>query len=271
MILIVGGGVFGQVIAAKLRKEGHAVTIFDRREKEAGSLPSGGHIKPSWMTSITKQELARSLELLDAFYGVQHLQCVVGIPPRFTKTTELLRVDVERILSSPVVESNVTRVGDGWLEVGGERLTGTVIVAAGVWSKQLLPATCAGKTLVGKKGVSFIFHHKQPMENQNMIYPYLPHKQLVRSEHGPGRTWIGDGSAILPAHWSEEREQKIFSRILPHAPANYTKLERRHGLRPYMNGGFQQITPKLWLATGGAKDGTVLAGVYANKLAEALR
>jgi len=267
MVYIVGGGVFGQVIAAKLRKEGHAVTVFDRGEKEAGSLPSGGHLKPSWLTNIPRPKLDRALETLDSLYGIEHLQCEAGIPP-LTKRVEILRVDVEKILAAPVVSANITHVGDGFIErEDGMRLDGTVIVAAGVWCKQLLPRHC--KDLTAKKGIAWIFH--EGMAVPNIIRPWAPYKQIVRTTHGPNRTWIGDGTALLPNHWTKEAEERIYRRIKPHAPPHYTKLERQRGLRPYLDEGFQRIGDKLWLATGGAKSGTAMAGVAANRIAEALR
>lgn len=277
-VLIVGGGVFGQVIAAKLRREGHAVTVFDRQEPEAGSLPSGGHLKPSWLTDIPGKALEAALVTLQTLFGMETLECDFGRGGA-TKKIEIQRVDVPHILAQPVERVNVTHVGDGWVEIAGplaaqgvfspcERIEGKlVVVAAGVWSKQLLPRQC--RDLIAKRGVSWVFTGGKPVPN--IIWPWAPFKQVVRTEHGPGRTWIGDGSALLPASWTTEREAAIYSRIKPHAPPNYTKLDRQYGLRPYLNDGLLRVSPKLWLATGGAKSGTALAAVAANTIAKALR
>ena len=81
---------------------------------------------------------------------------------------------------------------------------------------------------------------------------------------------MGDGSAIIPKNWSEALELRIYNRIKDYAPERYTKVIKQRGIRPYMDNGLQQVSPKLWIATGGAKSGMALAGVYANKLAEAL-
>lgn len=263
-VFIVGAGVFGQVIANKLRRTGHQVMVFDRREKEAGSPPSGGHLKPSWLTAIPRDDLDKSLETLDALYGLEKLECQFGIPP-LTKRMELLRVDIDRVLSSGrVCESNITAVGDGWVESDRVRFDGTVIVAAGVWSAELLPQF--KHYLSAKKGMSFTFSG----ETSNIIRPWAPYKQIVRTSHGPGRIWIGDGSAIIPQNWDDQRERQIRGRVFEHVPATHHDLVVRRGLRPYMHNGLQQVSPRLWLATGGAKSGMALAGVYANKLAEAL-
>ena len=287
MVYIVGGGVFGQVNAAKLRSDGHCVTVIDRRESEAGSLPSGGHLKPSWLTMIPRRDLDKSMETLDHLFGMETLTCLTGIGP-LTKKVELLRVDIEKILSNPTLQANVTRVGNGYLEyteyTEGQkrshcRLEGVIIVAAGVWCKQLLPRTC--KNLFAKKGISFIFTGGASGDESatpNLIRIWAPYKQIVRTTHGPNRTWIGDGTALLPQNWSDRVEDKIYARIQSYAPRDFTALVRRRGLRPYLSdshhddlGVVRQIDTHLWVATGGAKSGTALAGVAANQISEALQ
>ena len=265
-IYIVGGGCFGQVIAAKLRKDGHPVTVFDRREEDAGSPPSGGHLKPSWLTMIPSKDLEQSMSTLSTLYGMETLKCEFGIPP-ITKSLELFQVDIDAVLSGKVIETNVMAVGDGWLRLeSGALYSGAVIVAAGIWSAALLPQF--QREITGRKGISWVFHGGSKVSN--LIRPWAPYKQVVRTTHGPGRTWIGDGSALVPPNWTPQREEQIYERIIPHAPKNYNKLVRQRGIRPYMNDGCRQVASRLWLATGGAKSGMALAGVYANRISKAL-
>lgn len=271
-INIVGAGLFGQVIAARLREVGHDVRVFDRRQAEAGSVPSGGHLKPSWLTAIPKKDLERALETLDRLYKVETLTC------RFAglKDLELLRVDVETVLSTGhVIETDVTCVGDGWMKyVGpdGEDLTatGTVIVAAGYWTGELIPSI---KHLIsGRKGMSTVYvleEGVQPMPN--IIVPWAPYKQIVRTSHGPGQVWIGDGTAIKPENWTTETERKIQDRVSPYTPDLYKESLTQRGIRPYTIGeGLGKVADHLWYATGGGKSGMALAAVYANRLAEIL-
>lgn len=267
--LIVGAGLFGQVIAKKLRQEGHRVTVFDRREPEAGSPPSGGHLKPSWLSFLNKAEMERSFETLDNLYQISTLKCQFLL-----KTVDIMRVDVEAVLSDgPVVVANVTAVGDGWVDYRVDsgrinRQKGVVVVAAGVWSAQLLPQL-AGE-LAAKKGVSWTFQGV-PKVPENAIIPWAPYKQVVRTVHGPSTVWMGDGSAILASNWSQEREATIRQRIFNHVQFDFETLQPRFGLRPYMSDGFRKLGKKLWVATGGGKSGMCLAGVYANRLADELR
>ncbi len=273
MILIVGAGIFGQVIAAKLRQDGHEVQLFDSNKPESGSKPSGGHLKPSWLAFLDKKVMDNAFRTLDDLYKLETIKCQYG-----PLSVDLMRVDIDRVLEAGgVLPSNVTAVGDGYLEyddltcAGGHfRAEGTVIVAAGVWSSQLLPQFA--HELSAKKGMSFTFKGvsaKNPPTNT--ISQWAPYKQVVRTQHGPGQVWIGDGSAIIPTNWDEAREAQIKDRVMTHVDFKYKSMNVQRGLRPYMQHGLRLVAPHLWLATGGGKSGMALAGVYANRLSELLK
>jgi glycine/D-amino acid oxidase-like deaminating enzyme len=248
------------------------VQVFDARFAQSGSKPSGGHLKPSWLSFLDKKVMEESFRTLDELYALETLRCVYGLVH-----VDLLRVDVDKVLQSgEVLPAKVTQVGDGFLDYenltcDGEshRVHGTIIVASGVWSGELVPEIKA--ELSAKKGMSFTFSGV-PKQNppENRIISYLPYKQIVRTAHGPGRVWMGDGSAIIPTNWSEAREVMIKDRVMKHVDFKYKSLDIQRGLRPYLNNGLRRISPNLWVATGGGKSGMALAGVYANNLSRSL-
>ena len=229
-------------------------------------------MKKGWLSSIPSKDLDRALETLNRLYKVESLMCrFAGI-----KDIEILRVDVETVLNTGlVIETEVTCVGDGWMKyVGpdGEDLTaiGTTIVAAGYWTGELIPSI---KHLIsGRQGMSTVYQLEdgvQPM--QNIIVPWAPYKQIVRTAHGPNQIWIGDGTAIKPENWTAETERKIQSRVSPYTPDLYKESLTQRGIRPYIIGeGLGKVADHLWYATGGGKSGMALAAVYANRLAEVL-
>lgn len=273
-ILVVGAGLFGQVIAAKLRLDGHMVQVFDSQEPGSGSKPSGGHLKPSWLSFLDRKERDTAFETLDALYGMETLKCQF-----LTRTVDLMRIDVDKVLNTgKVFLAKVTSIGDGWLRYtpkgsidSNVHVKGTVIVAAGVWCARLMPHLVG--TTFAKQGVSWLFTGvTTPPEN--LIAPWAPYKQVVRTNHGPGTVWMGDGSAIIPENWNDNKELQIKERILKHTNFPYETLTPQRGMRPYIRSyhqGLQQVGAQLWVATGGGKSGMCLAGVYANKLSEALR
>jgi glycine/D-amino acid oxidase-like deaminating enzyme len=207
---------------------------------------------------------------LDELYKMETLRCRFLI-----KDVDLMRIDVDSVLGTgKVVEAHVKNVGDGWVEVNDPnnaqsvlRLQGHVIVAAGVWSAQLLPQLST--QLSAKKGISWTFSGVKKMPT-NVIAPWAPYKQVVRTHHGTNTVWIGDGTAIKPENWDQAREEQIRGRIMAHVDFKYKKLELRRGLRPYMTNGFQKLGNHLHVATGGGKSGMCLAGVYANRLSNLL-
>lgn len=265
---IVGGGIFGQVIAKYLRYLGAFVTVYDDRNPLAGSPPSGGHIKASWLEKVMDSEdLEFATRLLNKFYGVERLICDYN-----GKDVELFRVDVESVLSSPTVEAHVLSVENGKLiykePTGGPvHVSNTnVIVAAGFWSGQLLPQI--QPELKGKQGMSFVFEGVE--ENTNLIHPWCPYKQIIRTDHGPGKVWMGDGTAIIPANWGKSTEEKITKRVMPFAPKKNHTMHIYKGIRPYMANGCRQLDAHLWVATGAGKSGMALSAVYAKRIAEDL-
>jgi glycine/D-amino acid oxidase-like deaminating enzyme len=267
---IVGGGLFGQVIAKKLRKDGHHVLVFDSQEPNSGSRPSGGHLKPSWLSFLDKRVMDKAFETLSELYGLETLSCKLSLT-----SVSLYRVDVDSVINEPTtIPARVESVEDGLiryrlLEEAGvlHEFSGEVIVAAGVWCAQLLPSICGD--MKAKRGMSFTFGGVSG-EVQNAIIPWAPYKQVVRTAHGPGRVWIGDGTALLQRSWSAEVEARIRQRVFQHVNFPYDSVEEKQGLRPFFSNGFQQLGPHLWLATGGGKSGMCLAAVYANKLSEIL-
>lgn len=280
-VLIVGGGLFGSFAAILAAKAGHNVTVFDDGREFAGSKPAACLMKPSWMSGLG--EIGREgLKIVDETFGLR------VIPFRFAgATVDVFWVDPAEIFReaarvSRLVVEPVREAGDGWLdmEYAQRRPGGTVLIAAGVWSFDLLRSYFwpVGKKPVMKSlvGAAFTFSGKP---KEPTIRVWAPYKQLVSFEREPGTTWVGDGSAILAKNWTAERQADSLLRcshfVFPAPlPGQVPLLKTQVGYRPYVEGYkagyFAQLAPKLFVSTGGAKNGTVLAAYYAKKFVEAL-
>jgi len=260
---IVGGGVFGSVIGAALHKQGCKVTIFDRRKPDAGSLASGFLMKPSWFGNMEKSDSERSLKLLDELYGLQELKFRVGP----VKTT-VFRVDKKAVLENwhlEYLEQKIDSVKDGWIDDQEFHL---VVVAAGVWCRRFFDLP----DLKGKVGISFEWDGEL---RKNIISAWAPYKQVVAFNiPGEGKVWGGDGTAILGENWTSERGEQCLS--LVSKTIGFPKHEARAhvGIRPYYKTKdpclVEKRGHKLWLATGGSKNGTIGAGWAANKILDSL-
>jgi glycine/D-amino acid oxidase-like deaminating enzyme len=271
--VIVGGGLFGQIIAAGLRSQGRDVLVLDRGEKEAGSRPAACLMKPSWFSGLGKDVFEPSLQLLDQLYGVRDLQFQLW-PTRALATVHWC--DPKMILAPETRAENVVAVRPGQVETErGEIISARlVVVAAGVWVQELL----AQYPQQAQKGAAYLWPDLPSGHNPNFISPWAPYRQLVGFDRGDGY-WMGDGTAIKAANWTPDRETMTYQRCASAiGRIGFLDLEtgfarKMVGMRPYAKGHkpclLEEVQPGLWVASGGAKNGTLAAGWAAHRIMEA--
>lgn len=265
--MVVGAGLFGQVIHRQLTRLGMKSVLVDANHRYAGSGPAACLMKPSWFSSLGRDVYEPSLTLLDELYGVQDLTFRVG-PAKAT-----VHWSDPSLIMKPVPDvMTVEVVGPGWVQSQRERLTArTVIVAAGVWSSRLVNVP----GLVGRAGAAFLWpgaHIPEPF-----ISPWAPYRQLVAFNRGDG-LWVGDGTAMKPDNFDEDRLHKSQHRCTNAVEEALGREELGvpqvlYGIRPYVPKAkpcYLDIKPGLIVATGGAKNGTLAAGWCAHRIGEVL-
>ncbi|ALH23721.1 putative FAD dependent oxidoreductase [Pseudomonas phage PaMx11] len=282
-VIVVGAGLFGSIAAKALAQAGLAVVGVDDSRPGAGSLPAACLMKPSWFSSMGKDKFEPSLELLDRIYGVKDISFKVG----------LLRATVHwcdpaQILGDeevPVYREKVTaltRTSSGWavsLEGREAALEArSVVVAAGVWTSELVRSQALGG-LVGRAGVAFRWQDMQ-LEEQ-FISPWAPYRQTVGFNISPTEVWVGDGSAIKPENWNQDRQNVSYSRCAQaidragFGDQEAGRVKALYGIRPYIAGVkpclLEEVEPGLWALTGGAKNGTISAGWAASELVRRIK
>lgn len=284
-VVVVGGGLFGSVIAARLHAHGMDVEVVDRGEKMAGSTPSASLMKPSWLNSMRREDVDAGFAVLDDLYGVSDLTFKVG--PIRVDTVRWC--DPRKIMTRPYTRDDVVEIWPGREHIvrlrGGRDIdTRHVVIAAGVWSNQLISGRWTGgqvSGLEGKAGAAVLLRGEQI--EQPFISPWAPYKQLIAFNLGSD-LWVGDGSAIKAANWTLARCNQTTERCLRAVPeqsaraAQERRLEVLQGLRPYvpkkyLNGDpcfLDKVERNIWVATGGAKNGTIAAGWAAHYLGERL-
>lgn len=269
--IVVGAGLFGQVITAHLRSLGLEVEMVDNREPRSGSRPSASLMKPSWFPkSMSRQDVDNALGVLDQHFGVEELS--FRLDPSPLKMAGVKWCDPWKILEGASTNLEINRVGPGFVESRGfRRDTRFVIVAAGVWTGKLLPVP----GLEAMMGASCLFPRRR-LEHP-FIRPWAPYKQLV-GFNMHGHVWVGDGSAIKEKNWTVERQQQTVSRCISAVGLKGARLEISVGARPYvpkqhLEGNpcyLKEVRPGVWAATGGAKNGTLAAGWAAHTLGKVL-
>ena len=268
-VIVIGCGIIGATVGLVLRKQGRDVLILDDGRPMGGTAPSGGHLKPSWFSGMKKEAYEPAMQLLDDVWGLKTEEFVLRPTPL---TTTVYRVDTDQVLQTERTVVSVTGLEhlQNYPLVkfdGGEERTRLLVVAAGAWCGELLE----GLEVKAKQGVSFRFSGKL---KQPFIQPWAPYKQIVTHQQTESTVWVGDGSAILPENWTEERTAACLVRCQKSLGLGFKKLTATTGLRPYCNSGkdpclLKQITSRVWVATGAGKSGTIGAGWAARRILDA--
>lgn len=288
-VLIIGAGLFGTIIGDWLLRGGRSVAIVDAERQFAGSKPAACLMKPSWLNTMSRAEQAQSMGVLDKLYGVQDLSARVN----FGKHVKVHWVPPAAILGgvNRYFKATVVAIGedfDGpWYylqEANG--LTGekyrakTIIVAAGIWSDQLVMVP----NLSGSMGVAFTWKGISNYSGDSSEVPGLPppaikvwapYKQVVSLQRAPDELWCGDGTAVKQASMDKARIDACLKRCAEFVGMPAYEAQHLIGIRPTIKGmrapaWVERVDKNIWVATGGAKNGTAGAGWAAYRLGEVL-
>jgi glycine/D-amino acid oxidase-like deaminating enzyme len=269
-VIVVGCGIVGATITKSLLAAGMDVLTIDDNRPLSGTIPSGGHLKPSWFGSMPKKEYEPALKLLDDVWGLKEEAFVVR--PTSLQTT-VYRVDTDEVIKTPrtiATVSDIVTTGQYPEVTFGDEVEHCrhLVVCAGVWCGVLLPNI----NVVAKQGVSFRIKTKL---DKPFVKPWAPYKQVVAHQQKPFEVWVGDGSALLEANWTPERTEECLYRCNRALGTTGAPMRTLVGLRPYCKTGndpclFRRVTPKTWLVTGAGKSGTIAAGWAATKILKEL-
>jgi glycine/D-amino acid oxidase-like deaminating enzyme len=262
-VVVVGAGIFGSIAAHLAARAGARVTVVDAGMGLAASPASACLLKPSWLTSVPREGVETGYAVLREQFGLKSLKFSVNklLP------VSIDWVDPEAILYRDVLRGTVAKVGAGMVQLAtGEKFTGKVLVAAGVWSDRLVEMP----PIKWLYGASLLFRGK--IEPQMKVY--APYRQALAFNITPKLVWMGDGTALVEATWTKDPDAPI-GRTQSRA-AELFKLEKpariTAGARPFIEGHkagyFQKVLPNTWVSSGGAKNGTLLAAWQAARFVE---
>lgn len=260
-VCVIGAGLFGQIIAAKLRSLSAYVLLLDVGKKGAGSPPAACLMKPGWFAAMGREVYDPALETLDDLYGLRNVEFSFH-----GKRTNLHWVPPSEILSKEFTKCEVTRIRKGCVTTNlGDIRAKHIVVAAGIWSRDLVPGM---PEIIGKAGVSFTWSHRQIA--QPFIKLWAPYKHLTAFNITDDEVWVGDGRTILDRNWREYHTRECLIRCSKEAGLPANEATPIYGIRPYVKTSrpcyLKFHEPGIWVATGGAKNGTIAAAWCANEL-----
>lgn len=273
-VIVVGGGLFGCIIARALRHKEFNVLLVDDARPNAGSKPAACLMRPSWFSSMGRKVYDPALDMLSDLYRIDQVRFRVGI-----LSPTVLWVDPKCVLNEHKYlgkVEKVTHTSSGY-EVSIVLSGGTVehaaadnvVIAAGIWTEELVPSV----KQKGQAGIAFLW--PKIRITTPFIKVWAPYKQIVAFNRGDG-LWMGDGTSIIEKNWTKEHELRSKARC-ENAVADYVTgdmrgVTRLFGVRPYYASKpclLQEVVPNLWVASGGAKNGTIAAGWCASELVKA--
>ncbi len=274
-IIVVGAGLFGS-IAADLAdsRDCRDVTLIDHwtiGAASSASQASGCLMRDSWFNALTKEEVNEGYKILDSLYGLEELQFNnIGLLSGVKVNIKFVNPDI--ILSNTCVCATVVKVDDGVLTLSdGRKLRGNILVAAGPATSSLIDMP----PMRGLTGLSMRFHGqlKEPL-----MKVWAPYRQALAFNINKKEIWFGDGTAIKSENWNyAERLSMAIERAEKHFGLVYNPRTTRVnvGTRPYVEGFkagyFKRVSPKVWVSTGGAKNGTLLAAIQAARFLRELK
>jgi len=259
-VIVIGNGMFGSIAASLARARGHAVTVVSNNEPMAASKASGCVLAPSWLGSLSAQQVKDGMTVLHQLYTVEDIVFTTNLLAKFKAS----RIDPDAMLVEPDIVSRVVAVQNGVVALeNGQKLKGQVLVAAGIWSAELIDMPVV-RGLYGSS-VRFQAHLPSPR-----IHVYAPYRQSVGFQLNKREVWFGDGTALIKSTWDKEstaRKAKTLERGLQMLGVPGAKYKITEGVRPYVEGHkagyFAKVGVNTWVSTGGAKNGTVLAASQA--------
>lgn len=276
-VAVIGAGIFGSLITRALKKAGMSVVTIDAGLPSSGSRPAACLMKPSWFSSLGRETYEPALKKIDELVGVSEIAFKL-LPTKAQATVYwadpakvllgVLDVDVVIGRVKQIVSTTIGYQLD--LQDDDAISAKRVVIAAGVWTPLLSEVQ-----VTGMAGTAWLWANEHI--DQPLIQPWAPFKQIVAFNRGDG-LWVGDGTSIK--RWNDNYRLGSKIRCMGAVKKSLSKKadEPRvlFGYRPYVSRTdgkpclLQQTRPGLWVATGGAKNGTLAAGWAADQLVKAL-
>ncbi len=279
-VVVIGAGLFGSMVTRYLQKNGLDVVCIDNKEPMAASKCSFGVWKDGWINKVIQQEANEGMDLLEEMTGGIHEMKIFNITKE--REDDFKRVDCSQLLLKDFIQGKVNQILQGTVEfeesngeLGSVFAKKAIVVAAGVWTTKIL-ALQRGVSMVGLDAVWGATLDIDYKIEQSTVKEWAPYRQSLLLDLG-NKVVFGDGCTVKnPRGGDDPRLEKASTRLLDHFNdatfgLSFSKIKMvNEGWRPYLKKGslgfVQKHGDKLFSATGGAKNSTILCGHVAKRI-----
>lgn len=285
---IIGNGLFGSIIARKLRKEGIDVAVFASNSENLprASECSAGLWKDTWINKAIRQQVVDSYDLLSELIDGSIEEKVMH-----NKNTQKEETFFHVPPSSILVEANrigkILKIEDCgesmklWFHDPKVPSTGLyscdyVVVAAGAFTDDLLSISGLPTLGVDRYWGKCFFSSEVPTISKLRVW--APYKQSMWFPVNNELSYISDGATVKNPKQDDARITKVTDRLIENLIAIGADPSRvvgtKEGFRPFLSKGIDFVTKvhsRVIVATGGRKNSTVLCGYVAKKAFELLK
>lgn len=279
-VIVIGAGLFGSMITRHFQDNGLDVICIDSQEPMAASKCSFGVWKDGWVNKTIQPEAQEGMDLLEQMTDGIHEMKIFNVGKE--RYDDFKRVDCSKLLLKSFHKANVNYIHHGTVEFteasgdeGSFFARKAIIVAAGVWTPKILTLQKGIKSTIGIDsawGATLDINYKI---EESTIKEWAPYRQSLLLDIGT-KVVFGDGCAVKNPSVNDPRVEMASTRLLKHFSEatnglDYSKIKVvNEGYRPYLKKGssgfVQKHGEKLYSATGGAKNSTILCGHVAKRL-----
>ena len=281
-IIIIGSGLVGSATAKYLTSKGMSVLLIDEKNPNAASKCSFGIFKVGWINEKINDYVNDGLELVANMAG--GISEIEFFDMKREKPVEMQYVNCANILdlsAFTVLDDKVTKVTNNQVHTSNNGIltaSKAVILATGAFTDTILKKSGYDKTLRRTDvywGATLDVNMKI---EENRIMEWAPYKQCVLLKTGNKKFVFGDGASVKNPSKQDKRIEHVSIRLVQHLnDTTGSNVSSDHitaineGYRPYLPkdeyGQYvKKHDEKLYSATGGAKNTTILCGYMAQQI-----
>jgi glycine/D-amino acid oxidase-like deaminating enzyme len=284
-VVIIGAGLVGSLTAKVLREAGYDSLILDMEHPYAASKCSFGIWKDGWVNDAIRKEYEAGMSTLEKYAGEREVLELFNMKKE--KIDEFYYINPAKVLNEEFLPAEVLSVENNKVKFVMEgqkymaKATVAVVVCAGAFTQELLENSGYKNAPQMDKLWGATMDVDMEIE-ESRIMEWAPYKQCILYKTNGKKFVFGDGATVKNPQENDPRVKKASARLQEHLDMvtqikvpNEKIRSVKQGYRPYLKKGTPKFINKhdkrLFSATGGAKNTTILCGFMAQEVLKQIK